>query len=45
MSGNRAVAYMGPGKVEVQTIDYPGFVLRTDLESIQPTWAANARTA
>jgi glutathione-independent formaldehyde dehydrogenase len=23
MSGNRAVIYLGPGKVEVQTIDYP----------------------
>ena len=28
MSGNRAVAYMGPGTVEVQTIDYPDFVLK-----------------
>jgi glutathione-independent formaldehyde dehydrogenase len=28
MPGNRAVAYMGPGKVEVQTIDYPDFVLK-----------------
>ncbi|HSK26629.1 MAG TPA: formaldehyde dehydrogenase, glutathione-independent [Jiangellales bacterium] len=25
---NRAVAYMGPGKVEVQTIDYPTFTLQ-----------------
>ena len=23
MAGNRGVAYIGPGKVEVQTIDYP----------------------
>ena len=23
MAGNRGVAYMGPGKVEVQDIDYP----------------------
>src|SRR3954452_20101465 len=28
MPGNRAVAYMGPGSVEVQTIDYPDFVLK-----------------
>ncbi len=28
MSGNRAVAYIGPGKVEVQTIDYPTLELQ-----------------
>lgn len=28
MSGNRAVAYMGPGRVEVQDIGYPDLVLR-----------------
>jgi glutathione-independent formaldehyde dehydrogenase len=28
MAGNRAVAYMGPGKVEVREIDYPGLELR-----------------
>ncbi|UPG63564.1 formaldehyde dehydrogenase, glutathione-independent [Metabacillus endolithicus] len=28
MKGNRAVAYMGPGKVEVQDIGYPDLVLR-----------------
>jgi glutathione-independent formaldehyde dehydrogenase len=28
MSGNRAVAYMGPGKVEVQDVDYPALELR-----------------
>jgi glutathione-independent formaldehyde dehydrogenase len=28
MSGNKAVAYMGPGKVEVQEIDYPTLELR-----------------
>lgn len=28
MSGNRAVAYMGPGKVEVQDIGYPDLILR-----------------
>jgi glutathione-independent formaldehyde dehydrogenase len=28
MAGNRAVAYMGPGKVEVQTIDYPKLELQ-----------------
>ncbi|NAZ74514.1 formaldehyde dehydrogenase, glutathione-independent [Kineococcus sp. T13] len=26
--GNRAIAYLGPGRVEVQTIDYPTFELR-----------------
>jgi glutathione-independent formaldehyde dehydrogenase len=28
MAGNRAVAYIRPGEVEVQTIDYPGLELR-----------------
>jgi glutathione-independent formaldehyde dehydrogenase len=28
MSGNKAVAYIEPGKVEVQTIDYPGLELK-----------------
>jgi glutathione-independent formaldehyde dehydrogenase len=28
MAGNRAVAYMGPGKVEVHNTDYPTFELR-----------------
>ena len=28
MAGNKAVAYIGPGKVEVQTIDYPELVLK-----------------
>jgi glutathione-independent formaldehyde dehydrogenase len=28
MAGNRGVAYVGPGKVEVQSIDYPGLELR-----------------
>src|SRR6201996_7446282 len=28
MPGNRAVAYIGPGHVEVQTIDYPKLELR-----------------
>ena len=27
MASNRGVAYMGTGKVEIQTIDYPGLVL------------------
>ncbi|WP_432561890.1 formaldehyde dehydrogenase, glutathione-independent [Kineococcus sp. SYSU DK003] len=27
-AGNRAVAYLGPGRVEVQTIDYPTFELK-----------------
>jgi len=28
MGGNKAVAYIGPGKVEIQTIDYPELVLK-----------------
>ncbi|GAB3564946.1 formaldehyde dehydrogenase, glutathione-independent [Amycolatopsis endophytica] len=28
MAGNKAVTYLGPGKVEVDTIDYPGFSLK-----------------
>src|SRR3989454_2474859 len=28
MAGNKAVAYIGPGEVEVQTIDYPELVLK-----------------
>ncbi|MEV8614069.1 formaldehyde dehydrogenase, glutathione-independent [Amycolatopsis sp. NPDC051373] len=28
MAGNKAVTYVGPGKVEVDTIEYPGFVLK-----------------
>jgi len=28
MAGNKAIAYMGPGKVEVQTIDYPTLELK-----------------
>ena len=28
MTGNKAVAYTGPGKVEIQTIDYPELVLK-----------------
>jgi glutathione-independent formaldehyde dehydrogenase len=28
MPGNRAVAYLGPGRVEIQTIDYPKLELR-----------------
>ena len=28
MAGNRAVVYQGPGKVSVETVDYPGLVLR-----------------
>jgi glutathione-independent formaldehyde dehydrogenase len=28
VAGNRAVTYLGPGKVEVRTIDYPELVLR-----------------
>ena len=29
MASNRGVAYMGTGKVEIQTIDYPGLTLGT----------------
>ncbi|QYN20572.1 formaldehyde dehydrogenase, glutathione-independent [Amycolatopsis sp. DSM 110486] len=28
MAGNKAVTYVGPGKVEIDTIEYPGFVLK-----------------
>jgi hypothetical protein len=28
MPGNRGVAYMGPGKVEVADLDYPEFILK-----------------
>ena len=28
MAGNRGIAYMGPGKVEVQETDYPTFELQ-----------------
>jgi glutathione-independent formaldehyde dehydrogenase len=28
MAGNRAVVYVGPGKVEVRDIDYPDLILR-----------------
>ncbi|WP_067134988.1 formaldehyde dehydrogenase, glutathione-independent [Microtetraspora malaysiensis] len=28
MAGNKAVTYIGPGKVEVDSIDYPGLVLK-----------------
>ncbi|MFF4778015.1 formaldehyde dehydrogenase, glutathione-independent [Microtetraspora fusca] len=28
MAGNKAVTYIGPGKVEVHSIDYPGLVLK-----------------
>src|ERR1700674_2856462 len=28
MAGNKAVAYIGPGEVEVETIDYPELVLK-----------------
>ena len=35
MAGNKAVAYIEPGKVEVQTIEYPGLVL-TDGPGVNP---------
>ena len=35
MPGNRGVAYMGPGKVEVADLDYPGFVLK-DGPGVKP---------
>ena len=28
MPGNRGVAYMGPGKVEITDLDYPEFLLK-----------------
>jgi glutathione-independent formaldehyde dehydrogenase len=28
MPGNRGVAYMGPGKVEITDLDYPEFMLK-----------------
>ena len=44
MEGNKAVAYKGPGKVEVIDIDYPTFELRTGPASTRPTWAGRSRT-
>ena len=35
MPGNKAVAYMGPGKVEIRTIDYPTFEL-SDGPGVNP---------
>ena len=35
MAGNKAVAYMGPGKVEIRTIDYPTFEL-SDGPGVNP---------
>ncbi len=35
MAGNKAVAYIEPGKVEVQSIEYPGLVL-TDGPGVNP---------
>ena len=35
MAGNKAVAYIEPGKVEVQTIEYPGLEL-TDGPGVNP---------
>ena len=42
MSSNSAVAYIGPGKVEVRDIDYPVLELRTGRGSTRRTWAASA---
>ena len=30
MPSNRGVVYLGPGKVEVQSIDFPNFVIRQE---------------
>jgi glutathione-independent formaldehyde dehydrogenase len=44
IAGNKAVAYMGDGKVEVQTIDYPELELKDAPASIRTTWGARRRT-
>ena len=44
MPGNRAVAYIGPGHVEVQTIDYPKLELQDGPGSTRRTSGASART-
>ncbi|WUH49046.1 hypothetical protein OHO27_32270 [Streptomyces sp. NBC_00443] len=44
MSGNRAVAYLKPGTVEVRTIDYPTLELQDGPESPPTTSAASAGT-
>jgi len=45
MASNRGVAYIEPGVVEVQSIDYPKLELWTDLESIRATSDASVNTA
>ncbi len=44
MAGNQAVAYMGEGKVEVQSIDYPELELKDGPASIRTTSGARRRT-
>jgi glutathione-independent formaldehyde dehydrogenase len=34
MSGNRGVVYLGQGKVEVQSIDYPKMQIRAAARSV-----------
>ena len=36
MAGNKAVAYMGPGKIEVLDIDYPTLELRGMGPGVNP---------
>ena len=44
MAGNKAIAYMGEGKVEVQSIDYPELELK-DGPGVHPdNVAARRRT-
>jgi hypothetical protein len=44
MPGNRGVAYMGPGKVEITDLNYPEFMLKTGQESTLPTLVAKSHT-
>ena len=44
MPGNKAVAYLEPGKVEVQTIDYPELVLK-DGPGVNPANVGRPITA
>ena len=44
MSGNKAVAYIEPSKVEVQSIDYPKLELHDGPGLTRPTSGASAST-
>ena len=44
MADNRGVAYMGPGKVEVQDIAYPTFELQDRRASTRRTSGARCPT-